>query len=107
MSENDLKETEGLEEVQDEEAEKVAGGYRRLFSKTPWLKTYCDYCNKLIDGESRLLVPIIEKGKHMCNECFEKQKQTLGETNASIKWLGIDPSVKRSEQTFNINSSKK
>ncbi len=94
------------QEIDDDQAGKVTGGYRGLFPKWQIIKTYCDFCNRKIDGQSLYAVPIIT-GKHMCNECFEKQKKILGEDVANEKWMGFNKNIKRSESKVDVTNRNK
>jgi len=107
MSENTTEKE--IEKIEDNKTEEVSGGSTGFFKPLRLRKKYCDMCRNEIDGVKRQPMPIINNGsgvKDMCNECYLKQKETLGEAGASIRWLGINPNAKSSETTIHYDSNK-
>ncbi len=83
-----------VEKISEEQSESVSGGRKGLFPKIEIWKTYCDFCGERIDSKTRFGVPVLNNEKIMCNECYKKQSDLLGQDIAAQKWLGQKPTPK-------------
>lgn len=99
-------ENKNIESLNNDQISGVSGGGKGLFKTPEILKTYCDYCKERIDGKSRYMIPVIKEKGTMCNECFEKQKASLGIDAANRAWLGIVPEQNQKGNKLDLPSNK-
>lgn len=94
MEKHNNNQIEDAKKISEEQSESVSGGRKGLFPKIKLWKTWCDFCGERIDSKTRFGVPVLNDEKIMCNECYKKQSDLLGQDNAAQKWLGINNTKK-------------
>lgn len=86
MEETKNVENNEIEKIDNDQTAGVAGGRTGIFHKWNITKTFCDNCDKVIDGE-KVIGVTLKDGRIFCDGCVTRYRNLLGADTFNKQYL--------------------
>ncbi len=86
MSNNENAKKNEIEKIDIDQTAKVAGGRDGFFHNWNIMKTFCDNCDRVIDGD-KIVGVTLNDGRVFCDVCVTKYRNLLGREAFERKYL--------------------